>query len=99
MAERSGSNKRIVFTYHVTRQIRARNITRSDVIAVADTGEVIEEYPDDVPFPSKLLLSWVESRPIHVVLAYNERDDIYFAVTAYIPDTDRWHPGFRRRKT
>ena len=99
MAQRSGSDKRIVFTYHVARQTRVRGITRSEVIAVVNTGDVIEEYPDDVPFPSQLLLSWVESRPIHVVLAYNEREDIYFVVTAYIPDTDRWDPGFRRRKT
>ena len=99
MAQRSGSDRRIVFTSHATRQIRVRGITRREVIAVANTGEVIEEYPDDVPYPSELLLSWAGARPIHVVLAYDERDDIYFAVTAYVPDTDRWHPGFRRRKT
>ena len=42
---------------------------KSDVRHVLQTGEVIEEYPDDTPFPSYLILGFVGDRPFHVVVA------------------------------
>ena len=35
-------------------------------------GEVIEDYPHDYPYPSRLILGWCGSRPLHVVAAENE---------------------------
>lgn len=37
-----------------------RRISKRDVQAVVAYGEVIEENPDDTPFPSYLLLDFVE---------------------------------------
>lgn len=61
-------------------------------------GEVIADYPDDTPYPSKLLLGWVDDRPIHVVLAIDGAGSRGFIVTAYEPEASLWDETFRRRK-
>lgn len=74
-----------------------RNISEADVYRVLETGEVIETYPDDAPYPSRLLLGWSGSRPLHVVIAEDSEEGITIVVTVYEPDLLRWEPGFRRR--
>jgi hypothetical protein len=39
-----------------------RNITRADVELVVKTGEIIREYSDDTPYPSRLMLGWRDER-------------------------------------
>ena len=75
-----------------------RQITEEDVRNVLNNGIIIEDYPDDRPYPSKLLLGWCEIRPIHIVVAYNENDNEDIIVTVYEPDNTLWMPDFRRRK-
>jgi hypothetical protein len=48
-----------------------REINEHDVRAILTTGETIEEYPDDIPYPSRLILGWIGKRPIHIVAADN----------------------------
>ncbi len=39
--------------------------------------KVLEDYPDDRPLPSGLVFGYTETkRPIHVVLALDEEDDM-----------------------
>jgi hypothetical protein len=35
-----------------------RRITAEDVRAVVADGEVIQSYPEDKPYPSRLVLGW-----------------------------------------
>jgi hypothetical protein len=65
---------------------------------VLETGVTVEQYPDDFPYPSRLVLGWLESQPIHVVVAENIEEGIRIVVTAYQPDLEEWEPGFRRRR-
>jgi hypothetical protein len=61
-------------------------------------GETIEEYPDDRPYPSALIFGTTRaSRPLHVVCAYDDREDRTVVVTVYQPEPDRW-AEYRRRK-
>ncbi len=76
-----------------------RGIGVDDVRHVLETGGAIEEYPDDVPYPSRLVLGWLESRPIHVVAADNHPEGETIVITVYEPDSAHWGSGFRRRKT
>ena len=48
---------------------------------------VIKEYPDDTPYPSRLILGYDNNRPIHVVSAYDQNDDMEYIITVYEPDT------------
>lgn len=88
----------LVFSRHAIQQMFLRRISKSDVQAVVTYGEVIEENPDDTPFPSYLLLDFVEGKPIHVVFSYDKSTDTGYVVTAYIPDPEIWTNSFRTRR-
>ncbi len=63
------------------------------------TGETIEDYPTDLPYPSRLVLGWRGPRPIHVVVADNINDGENIVITVYEPDPEEWEADFKRRKT
>lgn len=75
-----------------------RNISVEDVEAVLESGEVVEWYPADEPYPSRLMLAWRKGRPLHVVAAENVQDDEWIVITAYEPDPAQWDANFKRRK-
>lgn len=61
------------------------------------SGEIIEEYPDDKPYPSVLIFGKTKkNRPIHLVCAYNKVEDTGIIITVYHPDPLRWN-DFRKR--
>ena len=59
----------LVFTRHARKRILERGIRIDEVHSAAQAPTVVEEYPDDEPYPSRLLLGWVGGRPLHMVLA------------------------------
>lgn len=69
-----------------------------EALAAIAAGEVIEEYPEDMPFPSVLLLAWIKERPLHVVVAQDRESGNCYLVTVYPPDPDLWEPDFRTRR-
>ncbi len=87
----------LIFRVHSIQRMFERGISRDDVRHVIDNGEVIREYPDDTPFPSRLLLGWRENRPLHVVAAYNDDDQIII-ITVYEPDPEIWETDFKKKK-
>ncbi|MBI4588106.1 MAG: DUF4258 domain-containing protein [Candidatus Rokubacteria bacterium] len=64
-----------------------------------ETGEIIEEYPEDRPYPSCLILGPAAGRPLHVVCAPVTAERKLALITVYQPDPDRWDPERRRRRT
>jgi hypothetical protein len=88
----------IRYAGHAVRQMFARSIRREDVVMVLRTGATIAEYPEDQPYPSRLLLGFVQGRPLHVVVGYDEATPTCFVVTAYIPDADTWESDWATRK-
>ncbi|QDL12530.1 DUF4258 domain-containing protein [Brasilonema sennae CENA114] len=88
----------LVFSRHAIQQMFLRQISKQEVIRVIAYGEVIEEKPDDTPFPSYLILDFVDGQPIHVVFSYDEVNDTGYVVTAYIPNPNLWTDNFRKRK-
>ena len=88
---------RIVFSGHALRGLVRRGIAIRNVRTVLTHGEVIAEYADDRPFPSRLLLGFVDGRPIHVVAAYDEETRTCIIVTAYRPGSGLWNDDFRTR--
>lgn len=89
---------RVVFSGHVIQRMFQRGMGRDAVLAVVAHGETIEVYADDKPYPSRLLLGVVDERPLHVVVAYNERTGACIVVTAYEPAFEKWRSDFRTRK-
>ncbi|MFZ5920762.1 MAG: DUF4258 domain-containing protein [Chloroflexota bacterium] len=88
---------RVIFRIHAIQRMFERKITESDVRHVIETGEIIEDYPSDLPYPSRLILGWQGNRPIHIVIARNEEAQEIIVITVYEPDTNQWSENFRRR--
>jgi len=89
---------RITFRVHAIRRMFERSITEGDVRHVLDTGDVIERYPDDKPYPSRLVLGFCGGRPVHIVAADNGDELQTIVVTVYEPDAKTWEDDFRRRR-
>jgi hypothetical protein len=62
---------RVEFRIHALKRMFQRRISSAAVLHVLETGDTVEQYPDDLPYPSRLVPGWRESQPIHVVVADN----------------------------
>jgi hypothetical protein len=91
-------DRTLVFSSHAVRRMFARRISESEVKTAIDRGTIIESYPDDTPFPSLLVLDFVDGRPIHVVYSIDESTNIIYVITAYNPDSEIWQNNFSVRR-
>lgn len=89
---------RLVFRTHALARMFERRIGVDDVRNVLETGEVIREYPDDTPYPSRLVLGRIGPRALHVVAADNPGEDETIVITVYEPDLTLWEDGFKRKR-
>ena len=89
---------RLVFRVHAIQRMFQRQVSIDDVHHVLKSGETIEAYPDDIPYPSSLILGWCGSRPVHIVAADNMTAHETIIITVYEPDLAQWEPGFKRRR-
>ncbi len=90
--------RRLVFRVHAVERMFERQISEADVREILTRGETIEAYPQDTPYPSRLMLGWCKGRPLHVVAADNAEEQEIIVITVYEPDPEQWEPGFRRRR-
>lgn len=67
-----------------------------DVRSFIDSGEIIEQYPDDFPFASCLILGNSGEKVLHIV-ASAESENIY-VITAYRPSPDKWETDWKTRR-
>ncbi len=87
----------LVFRAHAIQRMAQRQISVASVRQVLATGEVIEDYPSDTPYPSQLMLGWSGGTPLHIVVADNVSAQETIIITVYEPDPQKWSPDFRRR--
>lgn len=89
---------RLVFRTHAIRRMFQRRISVAEVRAIVERDEMIEDRPDDLTHPSRLLLGTASGRPLHVVIAEDTATATTIVVTVYEPDRALWRPGFKRRR-
>lgn len=88
---------KLQWTNHMMIRLFQRNISTEDIEYAIMNGEIIEEYQDDYPYPSCLILGLtIQNRSLHIVCAVSA--DTLWLVTAYYPDHREWKPGFKTRK-
>lgn len=87
----------IIFRTHAVQRMFQRSVNETDVRTILMQGETIENYDDDKPYPSRLILGWIDERPIHVVAADNAAENQIVVVTVYEPDREKWSSDFKRR--
>lgn len=89
--------RKIKWTAHVAQRIQERGISRLDVINCISTGEIIENYPDDYPNPSCLILGLSnEGKSIHVVVGSD--GDCIFIITAYYQNLNKFEEDYKTRR-
>ena len=87
----------IEWTVHVAKRLLQRGLSSEDIEKVILSGEIIENYTDDYPFPSCLVLGIMRNnRALHVVCAIG--DDKLWVITAYEPGLNEWEDGFKIRR-
>ena len=74
------------------------SLHRDDVEQVLRTGEVIDSYLNDTPYPSYLMLGRLQDgRPPHVVAADDNVSEETHVITTYVLTPERWTEDFRTR--
>jgi hypothetical protein len=92
------TNRRIIFRVHAIQRMFERRVSAENVRQVLQSGEMIEDYSDDMPDPGGLMSGKRGQRPLHVVMAENTKEDELVVITVYEPDPSQWKSGFRDRK-
>jgi len=89
---------RIRITDHADEEANNDGISLIEALETISTGEIIEQYADDKPYPSCLIYSKLESGDIiHTVWAFNRATNSSVLITTYRPDPERWIDGKIRR--
>jgi hypothetical protein len=84
-----------VISNHARTRMFQRNVSTDEIKGMILGGEVIENYPDDEPCPSVLLLGFLKDVPYHVAVA--ECLDHVRIITVYKPEEDKWIDYRKRR--
>ena len=85
------------WTSHILERLLQRNISINDVKAVLSNCEIIEQYPNDYPFPSCLVIGHSKDGKImHVVCGSNGSE--LWLITAYFPNPNEWSEDFKLRR-
>lgn len=95
LRERVNQNK-VIWRGRSLKRMIERGISRHHVKEVLKNGKVIEEYPDDFPFPSFLILGYVDKNPLHVVCSMD--GESVWIITSYKPSLDIWEDDFQTRR-
>ena len=89
---------RVQWTFHARTRAAERGFEAAGIDVVLVSGEVIEEYPNDKPFPGALLLGRVTGRPVHVVAAVDRTGRMSYVITVYEPSRQHFEDDFRTRR-
>ena len=87
----------IRWTGHILKRLLQRGISQASVIQAILNGEIIEQYPDDYPFPSCLLLgSTATGTALHVVCGQGPSE--VWMITACCPGPAEWEDDLKTRR-
>ena len=87
----------LIFSSHALKRMFQRGITPESVRVVLDNPQVVAEYADDNPYPSRLLYAMVDQQALHVLVATTDVS-VKVIITVYRPDPLLWSPDFLRKR-
>ena len=90
---------RVKVTDHADEEAVSDQLTLDQIYSSVLSGEIIENYPDDRPYPSCLIYGQtIKGDPVHSVWAYNKETRWAVLITVYKPHPKRWVNWRKRRK-
>jgi hypothetical protein len=91
--------RKIKWTRHALDALASEPFSVGDVEVALQQAEMIEDYPHLRRYlPDCLVLAFVQTKPIHCVVAINELHDYILMVTIYQPSVQEWKDDWRTRK-
>ena len=85
------------WTNHVIVRLLQRGISMDDVVCALISGEIIEEYSHDYPYPSCLVLGLaINKKHLHIVCGTGGGE--LWLIAAYYPSADEWENDYKTRK-
>ena len=91
------SDSNIKWAKHCLERMQERDISIMDLASCLQTGEIIEDYPDDFPHPSCLIFGYTKKNNVlHIVVGTD--GTVLFFITAYYPGTDKFEKDLKTRK-
>lgn len=87
----------ILYTKHALQRMFEREITIDEIEDAIINGIIVSNYPNDKPYPSKLVYNKKEELPLHVVYAID--GSRYVIITVYRPELDEWNDGFLTKRS
>ena len=94
------SEGRVRISEHGYDESAADRLIVRELIESVEAAEVIEDYPDYPKGPCVLLLQRTQDgHSVHTVWGVPAgRTSPAVLITAYLPDPEKWEPGFKRRR-
>jgi len=93
---------RVYYSRHARDEMEGEEsgvIKDEEVFETVLTGKIIENYPEDEPYPSCLIYGRTfKNRPLHVVCSYADEENLSIIITVYQPHPERWVDFTRRKK-
>src|ERR1700676_3845572 len=68
---RAMQENRYLITTHAMWRMGLRKVSQDDIKQVIAEGDVIEEYPDNLPNPKILVMTHVREEPLYVSCAFD----------------------------
>lgn len=88
---------KIIISVHAQQRLRQRGIKQKDIKSCIMSGEIIEQYPDDFPFPSCLIFGYsIDEKVLHVVAS--DEGTASRIITAYYPNIEKFENDLKTRK-
>ncbi len=90
---------KVIITDHADEEAENDALSFDEIYFSVVHGEIIEEYPQDKPYPSCLVYGdTFGGDPVHSVWAYNEANGFGVIITVYRPDPARWESDWKTRR-
>ena len=91
--------RRVRITDHADEEATADRLRLDEIYFSTLSGEIIEDYPTDKPYPSCLIYGRTSGGdPVHSVWAYSGETRWAVLVTVYRPDPNLWINWRERRR-
>jgi hypothetical protein len=90
--------QKVEYQDHALLRMGQRGITFEEIETVLANYELLKYYLNAKPCPAALLLGWPNSRPVHVVIAFDHEEEASRIITVYEPDPLIWEAGFRSKR-
>ncbi len=91
------NKKKIKWSTHCLERMQERDISTDDVGRCILSGEILEEYPDDFPYPSCLLFGYTRHHTVLHTVVGSDHAFLYI-ITAYYPNNQKFMEDLKTRR-